>query len=664
MPVASRSALRGCRPGPRLLLGLLLLAWPLLAAAMPPDPSQFRRFGIADGLPSNFVFMVAQDRAGYLWIATSDGLVRHDGVGFEVWQHDPERVDSLPSNMVQMVFVDPQDRVWVGMEGGGVAVMGPERRGFQRYWRQTHAEIGSDEVYAIASDAEGNVWFGGYLGGLHRIDAEGGVRRFLPVEGDDSSLPAEIITSIVLDAAGQLWVGTVGGLARWTGSAFDRVPASSLSGRAVMSLAARPDGALVVGTHHGADLLEPDGAARPLLDSAGEAMPAPVLGIVDDRHGGRWIATPRELVREEGGRVERLWIERATQLVINHVFEDREGGIWVGTRDSGLFHLPARWRDFSVLRRVEGRADLPSVQVPRGLGRSADGRVWMVGDQGMLDRIDPAGRRIEQHALPESIGRRRLMSVLETRDGRVWLGGANVLARIDPGTGQSEVFRITDVPDLQQGAVANMLLEDAAGRIWVSTMGSGVQLRDRDGGLLGGLLPGGDGGLQPGDNGHLIVGIDGEPWLAGGQGLLRWRPQDGRFEPVPGTPRQRIFAVAREGEGLWIHHLRGLEHYLWRDGALVLERRVGTREGLPAVESGGLVITPQREVWLSTLRGLLRALANRREMTRLSDLSDRGLADIGLMRGDLHFARRAPLGVDPTARLAAVARERVHSLRG
>ncbi|RIK83947.1 MAG: hypothetical protein DCC69_13235 [Hyphomicrobiales bacterium] len=65
-----------------------------------------------------------------------------------------------------------------------------------------------------------------------------------------------------------------------------------------------------------------------------------------------------------------------------------------------------------------------------------------------------------------------------------------------------------------------------------------------------------------------------------------------------------------------------------------------------------------------TLRGLLRALANRREMTRLSDLSDRGLADIGLMRGDLHFARRAPLGVDPTARLAAVARERVHSLRG
>lgn len=61
------------------------------------------------------------------------------------------------------------------------------------------------------------------------------------------------------------------------------------------------------------------------------------------------------------------------------------------------------------------------------------------------------------------------------------------------------------------------------------------------------------------------------------------------------------------------------------------------------------------------LRSLLRALVNRRQVARLSDLSDRGLADIGLMRGDLYYARRTPLGVDPTARLAGMARERVHA---
>lgn len=64
-----------------------------------------------------------------------------------------------------------------------------------------------------------------------------------------------------------------------------------------------------------------------------------------------------------------------------------------------------------------------------------------------------------------------------------------------------------------------------------------------------------------------------------------------------------------------------------------------------------------------TLRAVLRALVNRRQVARLSDLSDRGLADIGLMRGDLHNARRTPFGIDPTARLASMARERVHSHR-
>lgn len=61
------------------------------------------------------------------------------------------------------------------------------------------------------------------------------------------------------------------------------------------------------------------------------------------------------------------------------------------------------------------------------------------------------------------------------------------------------------------------------------------------------------------------------------------------------------------------------------------------------------------------LRGLARAFANRRQLDHLRDLTDSGLADIGLMRLDLDFAGRAPFSVDPTRHLASVARERAHS---
>lgn len=64
------------------------------------------------------------------------------------------------------------------------------------------------------------------------------------------------------------------------------------------------------------------------------------------------------------------------------------------------------------------------------------------------------------------------------------------------------------------------------------------------------------------------------------------------------------------------------------------------------------------------VRNLVRAFANRRQIEHLRGLTDRGLADIGLMRLDLDFARRAPLGTDPMRRLVSVARERAILTRG
>lgn len=79
--------------------------------------------------------------------------------------------------------------------------------------------------------------------------------------------------------------------------------------------------------------------------------------------------------------------------------------------------------------------------------------------------------------------------------------------------------------------------------------------------------------------------------------------------------------------------------------------------------TSGLAAGTRTTAVADIFRSLLRALVNRRQVRRLGDLSDRGLVDIGLVRGDLYYARRTPLGVDPTARLARMARERAHPQR-
>ena len=94
---------------------------------------------------------IVQDRAGFVWIATADGLARHDGTGFRVWRHDPADATSLPGNNVQALHVDALDRIWVATEGGGLSVLGAGRRGFRQFASATRPDIGSDDTWAIAS---------------------------------------------------------------------------------------------------------------------------------------------------------------------------------------------------------------------------------------------------------------------------------------------------------------------------------------------------------------------------------------------------------------------------------------------------------------------------------------------------------------------------------
>src|SRR5690606_21809444 len=117
----------GDRGGRVRAIALTALWWWLLAAcaqagaappAAPPQLPMPRQISVYDGLPSNRINALAEDRQGYLWIATRDGLARYDGVGYRVWRVG----DGLNDNHVWTVFVDEADRVWVGTQNGGLAM--------------------------------------------------------------------------------------------------------------------------------------------------------------------------------------------------------------------------------------------------------------------------------------------------------------------------------------------------------------------------------------------------------------------------------------------------------------------------------------------------------------------------------------------------------------
>ena len=589
----------------RTLMAGVLGLFASVAAIAAPEPPPFQAIGVAQGLPSSNLTAIAFDRQGYLWIATRDGLARFDGVDYTIYRHEPGVPGTLPGNFVQTVFVDSRDRVWVGIEGKGLCVLDRQRRGFSQISQASHPLLRSDDVWAFAETRDGSIWFGTFGGGLYRLDVAGHMSRFLPEDGHADALPSENVLALAVDPRGVLWVGTTSGVARWTGQGFASLATNSLSGDVVYGLS--PEGnRLWIGTNHGLDLRLEDGRIE--HPAWREDLPdANVSSVVRDREGGRWISTFGGLAVEREGVVTALTGGVAGDRAMSMSLEDSEGGLWFASAERGLLRLPADWRRFSVFRRAEG--DEAALAVPfRGSAMARDGRVWLAGGTGIVERLDPATGRLE--AFPELTRKqpiRRLWSVLEHRDGRLWLGHVHGLSRYDWRTGQWRHWRKDEAADGLLAGPVRQLAQDARGRIWLGSYGGGVQARDGEGRILMSFVPGDGRGVDSPEQFQLATGPDGELWLAGPKGLRRWDEAAQRFRSIEGAPPDEVYGIALARDGrLWLHRTGALEAYRWQGGQLQRERVLGTDDGLPAVKSGGLMVDAAGIVWLATPRGLLR----------------------------------------------------------
>ncbi len=570
-----------------------------------PETPRLRQMTVAEGLPSNRINGMAEDRAGYLWIATSDGLARYDGVDFRTWRVE----QGLRDNFVWSVHVDAGNRVWFGMRQGGLGMLDPERREFRYFDRGNTPAMGSNEVWAVASTPDGAIWFGTADAGLHRLRGDGrDVARFMPRAGDARSLPNASVARLTVARDGTLWIGTQGGVARWTGRDFECLPAGALNSPVVNALSVDGDGTLWIGTPQGVSVRRPDGTFS--------AAPWPGRGngvlhmLHRDRGGQRWLDVREGLALESDGAIETVplystvaggpvrpsWIG---------VHEDREGGLWFLSYNGGLWYLPANWRRFSILSRRADAPDSIGNAYVRGIAPSArDGAMWLAGSGGVLDRLDPESGEVA-HVARDVGGGYVLASVFEDRRGKVWASWQVGLARVDPQTGEVVRWNVGDAVDAPMVG-ESMLAQTDDGTIWIASERS-VQLRDEDGRVQLSLAVGSGGLPRDVFIEHIGRGPDGALWLAGSRGLFMWNAGARRFEPVPGSPPQHVFGFThRDGKRAWLARFGAVEAYRWDGARLTRESAIDTRSGFPALEPSGVVMDLTGRLWLTSTRGLIR----------------------------------------------------------
>jgi ligand-binding sensor domain-containing protein len=531
--------------------------------------------GTDQGLASGAVICVTQDREGYLWMGTENGLVRYEGRHSRQWG----REDGLPSASVPRILADPGGGVWVGTLrglvrvregrfeaasfGGGVSSgpvgdMALDRRG--RLWTYTWDGLvrqtsGLDfeflpwktrgSVYGItAGPRSGNIYVAGQHG-IQVFQEDGGTLSWGAAQG----LPAKGPTLVIEDGQGRVWAGSGATLAM-------KAP-----GQAVFT----------------------DQSHR---------LPAPISpnGLPTlDRDGSVWIPTQNGVQQMDGERLDAA--HGLPFRWVRSLFRDREGSFWV--LGPGIAHLQGDGRLLNY-RLSQGE----SGEVVWSMIRDARGRMLAGTDNGVV-ALEPGGPR----RIPGTSGW-RIKGMALDREGTLWMvntRGPTLWLR--PGAAAAEV-----APLGEAGVGANSVLADAAGRVWIGGTMQGVQRWDPRSRRLVQEVP-------PSFVQARILGIyefhedgQGRLWAGADGGILVREPQGAwAFHRAPGGLRVRGMALLPDGTA-WIHHEEpsGILRVRLGEGALEILERRGRGWGLNSNLVYGVRLDTRGALWVATDKGLDR----------------------------------------------------------
>lgn len=617
-----------------------------------------------DGLSQMSVNAVLQDRQGFLWIGTEDGLNRYDGYEFRIFKHQ-EGEDSLANGWIDALLEDRSGALWIGTRKG-LDRRDPRTGSFTHY----HHELGeadglrSDIVLALCEDRSGVLWVGTEVG-LHRLaiadtgSPQGRVTSYGDVSAEPSGLSHDAVLSITEDGSGNLWIGTRSdGLYRLDASRerltrfrHDSGDPESLSGNEVTAVAVGSSGLLWVGTGDGGlnrfdPVEERFRHFRHDPHDSGSLSHDAVRAVYQDRSGSLWVATlggglNRFEVSTQSFRHYRLHRDDPGSLshdMLLSLYEDRFGALWIGTLGGGLNRYDATRERFTLYHHDPEDPGSLSHDVVLAILEDHLGLLWIGTVGGGLNRFDPeAGRFLHYRHDPadaESLSQDEVMALAEDHSGVLWIGtwggGLNRLDR----TSEHFVHYRSDPDDPQSldHDDVRALAEDLGGNLWIGTRGG----LDRLGPARKHFVhyhhdPENPRSLSHDEIRSLTVDRSGNLWIGTVDGLNRLDPSEEgftRYRHDPANPASLshdfICSVYEDRSGiLWIGTSGGGLDRLDPTGTSF--RSYTQEDGLVNDVVYGILEDDDGRLWISTNDGIARFDKDRGKWTSY-DVGD-GLQD-------------------------------------
>lgn len=403
------------------------------------------------GLPGNAIYAIQQTGDGYLWLATPDGLVRFDGLNFELY--NKQKIPELKGNHIRALYVDREDTLWIGTTSSGLTRYGKGE--FKTYPTTTHHSL--YKIRAIDEDRSGNLWIGSYTHGLTCLAGD----EFTTYAVADG-LPDNQVRFISKDGAGDLWVVTGAGVVKIVKPGIFQTVTSPDNLPRLHTSCFYETGTknFWVGTGDSGLYRLQNGIVKAYGVESGGIHPT-INTLFRDKKRNLWIGTDGGgLTRVSNGKLSTLAGENWLSFgFISSLYEDKEGSLWMGTLDGGLHQL--RDGKFTTYTTLEGLAhnDIQCIHASR------TGDLW-IGSKGGLNRMQK-GKLTTELTTREGLLNNSVLSIHEDPEGFLWIGTWEGLNRFKPEEPAS-LINFTTRDGLSDIRIRGILV-DSRGQTWIGT---------------------------------------------------------------------------------------------------------------------------------------------------------------------------------------------------
>lgn len=430
----------------------------ILTSFLQPQQSNATYYNTRSGLSSNIIYDVYQDKEGYIWIATDNGLNRFNGYEFEAFYHNPDDSASLSNSIIRSIAEDNDGNLWVGTNNG-FNVFDKVTQTFQHYKMSSEIE----DVQNIYKDSYGNFW----------ISLAEDLIRFNPStkEFEDIEIPIKLY-AIAIDDSDVIWINNFEG-------DVVQYHISSNSFTEVILAEKKREGVLLWGKESGSvwtDISPADKSMHILKYLPDLPNKRRTHRLLESSDGPVWLGTPTGLFTylPEQNELSRFSFgERSSALIesIKCLFEDDNGGIWIGTLN-GLFYLKENENPFV---HISGPGDRSKIIM--GIADSENGIAANIFSENLAEFNIETGNWSEP-GLPETfnLNGRRIWAIENVPENAysLWLGTDQGLYMINPETKDHKLINLPLRARISPGIFSIVRIDNES--VWVTGHESITQL--------------------------------------------------------------------------------------------------------------------------------------------------------------------------------------------